>query len=60
MDRVQTYEEIPSTIRPRTPLANWTSVSLGIHSNRPSTDEITWGKLQWNMLSNNNTDNTQE
>ena len=59
-DRVQTYEGDPAPTRPRGPLANWTSVSLGNNPNRPTVDEITQGQLQWNMFSDNNTDNRQE
>ena len=43
--------------RPRKPIANWTSVHLGNNPNRPTVDEGARGKLQWNMFSDNNTDN---
>ena len=59
MDRVQTYEGDPIPTIPRAPLANWTSVCLGDNSNRPTVDEMTWGQLQWNMFSDNNTDKRQ-
>ena len=35
-DRVQTYDKMPATVRPRHALANWTSVSLGKDPNRPT------------------------
>ena len=59
IDRVQTYEGDPTPTRPRAPLANWTSVSLGNNPNWPTIDEMIWAKLQWNMFSDNNTDNRQ-
>ena len=51
--RVQTYDEIPALVRPRHQLANWTSVRLGDNSNRPTTDKVTQGQLQWNMFNDN-------
>ena len=59
MNRVQTYEGDPTSPRPRKPLANWTSVSLGNNSNWPTVDEMTWGKFQWNVF-NHNTNNTTD
>ena len=44
--RVQTYDEMPAPVRPRHPLANWTSVRLGDDPNRPTVDQISEGKLQ--------------
>ena len=58
MDSVQTYEGDPA-LTGTEPLANWTSVSLGNHPNRPTVDDITGRQLQWNMFSDNNTDNRQ-
>ena len=52
-DRMQTYNEIPTLVRPRHPLANWTSIRLGDNPNRPTEDEIS-GQLQWNMLDESN------
>ena len=45
-DRVQTYDEIPAPVRPRHPLANWTSVRLELDFNRPTDQEISEGQLQ--------------
>ena len=45
-NRVQTYEGDLTPTRPKAPLANWTSVSLGNNPNRPAVDEITWEQLQ--------------
>ena len=59
MDRYQIYEGDPTPTRPTVPLANWTSVCLRNNSNRPTVEEITGGQLQWNMFSDNNTDNRQ-
>ena len=59
MDSVQTYEGNLGPTRPRKPLANWTSVSLGNNPNRPTANDVTRGQLQWNMFSDNNTDNRQ-
>ena len=42
-DRVQTYDEIPAAVRPKHPLANWTSVSLGDDPNRPTVHETSDG-----------------
>ena len=53
MDRVQIYEEFPAKLRPRQPLANWTSVRLGNNPNRPTVDEITQGQQQWNTFNYN-------
>ena len=58
-DSVQMYEGDLTLTRPRKALANWTSVSLGNKPNRPTFDEITRRQLQWNMLSDNTTDNRQ-
>ena len=58
MDRVQTYEGGPTSPRPRKPLANWISVSLGNQPSRPTVDEMTLGQLQWNMV-NDTTGNKQ-
>ena len=44
-DRVQTYGEIPAPVRPRHPLANWTSIRLGDDPNRPTVQEISEGQL---------------
>ena len=52
-ERVQTFDEIPAPVRPRHPLANWTSVRLGDNPNRPTVDEITQGQQQWNMFNDN-------
>ena len=57
MDSVQTYEGDLAPTRPRKPLGNWTSVCLGNNPNRQTVDEVAREQLQWNMFSDNNTDN---
>ena len=54
MNRVQTYEELPTQPSPRQPLANWTSLRLGDNPDRPTVDDISHGQLKWNMLQDNN------
>ena len=53
-DCVQTYDKIPAPVRPRHPLANWTSVRLGDNLNRPTDQEISEGQLEWNMINDSN------
>ena len=36
---VQMYDELPVLVRPRHPLANWTSIRLGNNPNRPTVNE---------------------
>ena len=45
--------------RPRAPLANWKSVSLGNNPNQLTVDEMMQGQFQWNMVNDNTTDNRQ-
>ena len=53
-DCVQTYDKIPALVRPRHPLANWTSVRIGDNLNRPTDQEISEGQLQWNTINDSN------
>ena len=45
---------MPAPVRPRHPLANWTSIRLGNDPHRPIIHEISEGQLQWNMLNDSN------
>ena len=51
---VQTYEKLPAPVRPRHPLANWTSIRLDNKPNRPTINERETKQLTYNSVIDTN------
>ena len=48
------YDELPVPVRPRHPLANWTSIRLGNNPNRPTVNERETEQLIYNSVIDTN------
>ena len=53
-DCVKTYDELPVPLRPKHPLANWTSIRLGNNLNRPTMNERETEQLTNNLVIDTN------
>ena len=57
---VQTYDELPSPVRQRHSLANWTSVRLGDSPNRPTMNDRQTDQLTYHSLTDTNEQQNRE
>ena len=57
---VQMYDELPAPVRPRHPLANWTSVRLGNNPDRPTMNERETEQSMYNVVIDTNEQQNRE